>query len=990
MFEEQSGLPDQTELEKDVLAFWREQRIFEKLREKNRGGPRFSFLDGPITANNPMGIHHARGRTLKDLFQRYWAMRGYDQRYQNGFDCQGLWVEVEVERELGFTSKRDIERYGVAEFVERCKERVRRFSDLITQDSIRLGCWMDWEHSYSTDSETNNYAIWHFLKKCHQRGLVYRGADVMPWCPRCGTGLSQQEVQDGYRETAHPGVVVKFPLRAHADEYLLVWTTTPWTLTANVACAVHPEAAYARVRQGDGVYYLAAARAREILRQSERWRVEHELIGCDLVGIEYVGPFDDLPLAAEAARTHRVVAWKEVSEEEGTGIVHIAPGCGKEDYDLGRELGLPVVVPIDESGAFVSGTGRYKRKAASDAGDAILASLRERGLLYRVDEHTHRYPHCWRCGSELLFRLVDEWFIAMDPWREEIKRLAREVEWIPNYGREVELDWLTNMRDWMISKKRYWGLALPVWRCECGWFDVIGGKDELRERAAAGWEDFDGRSPHRPSIDRVKVNCPKCAELAARIPDVGNPWLDAGIVPYSTMGYFEDREEWERWFPADLVIECLPGQFRNWFYALLAMSAMLEGRKPVSTIVGYGLVVDEAGEEMHKSKGNAVLFSEAAGEVGADLVRWMSAAQPVVQPLRFGPASAMEASGWLRTLWNVYSFFATYANVDRWPMSDLPPTQPWTEQAAPLDRWLSARLRRAVGKVNRSVECLDPAGASKEILWLLDDLSNWWVRRSRRRFWKSGDGEDKQAAYAALWRALHCVSRLLAPFVPFTAEALYRKLAAPFSGKLPESVHLCPFPRPDEFTENQPLLDGCARARAVIRLGRAARAEAGIRVRQPLAAAFVLDSDTAGRVGFRHFEQDVMDELNVKRIEFVSDRADLGDAIVEEASLAVRLDTRIDRDLRLEGIARDLVRHVENLRKRSGLRVEERIHLWVEPDGAGQVGSAVAEHAAYLRAETLAESLTAAEVPKEAQSAECRVAGARVRIGLLRAGVASQ
>jgi isoleucyl-tRNA synthetase len=990
MFEEQSGLPDQAKLEKDVLAFWRERRIFDKLREKNRGGPRFSFLDGPITANNPMGIHHARGRTLKDLFQRYWAMRGYDERYQNGFDCQGLWVEVEVERELGFTSKRDIERYGVAEFVERCKERVRRFSDLITQDSVRLGCWMDWEHSYSTDSEANNYAIWHFLKKCHQRGLVYRGADVMPWCPRCGTGLSQQEVQDGYRETTHPGVVVKFPVRGRAGEHLLVWTTTPWTLTANVACAVHPKAAYARVRQGNGVYYLAAERVREVLSQSAPWRVECELPARELVGLEYDGPFDDLPLAAEAAAAHRVIDWDEVSADEGTGIVHIAPGCGKEDYDLGREFRLPTPVPVDEDGRFVPDAGPYGGMAASEAGNAIVASLRERGLLYRVDEYRHRYPHCWRCGSELLFRLVDEWFIAMDPWREEIKRLAREVKWIPAYGRQVELDWLANMGDWMISKKRYWGLALPIWQCECGWFDVIGGKDELRDRAAAGWAEFECQAPHRPWVDAVKVECPECGEAASRIPDVGNPWLDAGIVPYSTMGYFEDPEEWEKWFPADLVVECLPGQFRNWFYALLAMSTMLEGRQPVKTIVGYAPVLDEVGEEMHKSKGNAVLFSEAAEEVGADVVRWMSAAQPVVQPLRFGSVSAMEASGWLRTLWNVYSFFATYANVDRWPVSDLPRTQARTQQAAPLDRWFFARLAAGVDEVNRALTSVDSARATKEILSLLDDVSNWWVRRSRRRFWKSGEGEDKQAAYAALWAALHCVSRLVAPLVSFTAEALYQKLAAPFSGKLPESVHLCAFPRGDEFVADQALLDECARARAAIRLGRAARAQAGIRVRQPLASVFVLTSAYDGERPLPHFEQDVMDELNVKRIEFVADRADLGDAVVEEAGLAVGLDTRIDRDLRLEGIARDLVRHVQNLRKRSGLRVAERVNLWVEPDAASDVERAVAQHAAYLRAETLAESLAAAEVPKEAHSAECRVAGARVRIGLVRAGAGSQ
>ncbi|HUT75481.1 MAG TPA: class I tRNA ligase family protein [Armatimonadota bacterium] len=455
MFEEQGGLPDQGQLESAVLGFWRERGIFAKLRARNRGGARFSFLDGPITANNPMGVHHAWGRTLKDLLQRFWAMRGRDQRYQNGFDCQGLWVEVEVERELGFTNKRDIEAYGVAEFVARCKERVDRFCDAITEESLRLGCWMDWKNSYRTDSEANNYAIWHFLKKCHQRGLVYPGTDVMPWCPRCGTGLSQQELQEGYREVVHPGVVVRLPLARHPNESLLVWTTTPWTLTANVACAVNADLKYAKVRQGEDVYYLAASRAPAVMQAEQSWVIERELTGEALVGLCYLGPFDNLPQARAAVPAHRVLPWREVSEAEGTGIVHVAPGCGKEDYDLGREHGLPTVAPIDEHGRFQAGAGPFTGMQASEAAEAVLEALRQRGLLYRVDDYQHRYPHCWRCGTEVLFRLVDEWFIAMDPWREEIMRLAEEVRWVPEYGRDVELDWLRNMRDWMISKKRY-------------------------------------------------------------------------------------------------------------------------------------------------------------------------------------------------------------------------------------------------------------------------------------------------------------------------------------------------------------------------------------------------------------------------------------------------------------------------------------------------------------------------------------------------------
>jgi len=982
MFEEQSGLPEQSKLEKEMLRFWEERNIFDKLRARNRGKERFSFLDGPITANNPMGVHHAWGRTLKDIYQRYWAMRGRDQRYQNGFDCQGLWVEVEVERELGFTSKRDIEEYGVAEFVQRCKERVARFSDVITQESIRLGCWMDWGNSYYTLSDTNNYAIWHFLKKCHERGLIYAGEDVMPWCPRCATGISQQEMHEGYRDVVHPGIVLRFPLRERPGESLLVWTTTPWTLTANVAAAVNPEVTYLRVRQGRETLYVAASRAREVLRDEPAWHVERELQGRDLVGLTYSGPFDDLPQEREAAQAHRVIAWADVSEAEGTGIVHIAPGCGKEDYDLSHQEGLPAVAPIDEEGRFLPGAGEFSGRHAAEAADEVIRVLRQRELLYRVDDYHHRYPHCWRCGSELLFRLVDEWFIAMDPWRDEIKRVAEQTNWVPAWGREVEQDWLRNMRDWMISKKRYWGLALPVWRCGCGWFDVIGGRDELRERAVEGWEEFEGHSPHRPWIDAVKIRCERCGETAARIPDVGNPWLDAGIVPYSTMGYFDNRQEWEKWFPADLVIESLPGQFRNWFYSILAMSTMLEGRPPVRTVMGYSLVVDEQGEEMHKSKGNAIWFSEAAEEIGADAVRWLSAAQPIVQPLRFGFGRAEEVRDWLRTLWNVYSFLATYANVDGWPEPGEGP--PSIEAAStPLDRWLRARLAGAAEAFTAGIESYDPPRLTATLLALLDDLSNWWVRRSRRRFWKSGSDAEKQAAYGTLHSALVTFAALLAPVAPFTAEALYQRLRAPFGDALAESVHLLSFPTFRIHAGDEALVAECERARKIARLGRAARAESGIRVRQPLPAAFVYirgESDAA----IPHFEADVLEELNVKRIVFVPGRDQVGAAAAEDGDLAVGLDTTLTNDLILEGIARDLVRHIQNLRKQAGLRVDQRIALWIEADGA--VDSARRAYESYVAAETLATSVNQGAIPQSAARTDARVAGQRVRFALVAAG----
>jgi len=960
MFEEQSGLPNQIELEKGMLKFWQEQQIFEKLRERNRGKPRFSFLDGPITANNSMGVHHAWGRTLKDIYQRYWAMHGRELRYQNGFDCQGLWVEVEVERELGFTNKRDIESYGIAEFIERCKERVARFSQIITDESIRLGCWMDWEHSYYTHSDGNNYAIWHFLKKCHERGFIYAGTDVMPWCPRCGTGLSQQEMAEGYKEVVHPGVVARLPLKERSNEFLLVWTTTPWTLTANVACAVHPDLSYIKVRQDDKVYYLASARKEEILKSEPPWQVEGEVAGSELVGLAYLGPFDDLPQAREAACAHRVIPWKEISETEGTGIVHIAPGCGKEDYELGKEQSLPIVAPIDEHGKFLAGA--FAGLHASDSADAVISALRERGMLYRVDNHRHSYPHCWRCGSELLFRLVDEWFIAMDQWRQEIIQSAEAVQWVPTYGRELELDWLRNMRDWMISKKRYWGLALPIWRCDCGWFDVIGSREELQQKALAGWEQFEGHSPHRPWIDKVKIKCQQCGTLVNRVSDVGNPWLDAGIVPYSTMGYFDARKEWAQWFPADLIIECLQGQFRNWFYALLAMSAMLEGRAPFRTLVGHSVVVDEQGEEMHKSKGNAVWFSQAADAMGADIVRWLCASQPLGQPFRFGLGRAEEANSWLRTLWNVYSFFTTYANVDGWPRATSSARQTQPESA--LDCWLKAKLAATTKEVSLALESFNPPRATAALLALVDDLSNWWVRRSRRRFWKSGSDADKEAAYQTLHLALLELCRLLAPFMPFTAEALYQRLVTPFCEDLPESVHLNAWPESvDAGDEEKVLLDECALARDIVRLGRAARSKAGIRVRQPLARVMVYAPDILATRSLSHFENDVKEELNVKAIEFVSHRESLGAVLVEDGELAVGLEANLTDELKLEGLARDLVRHIQTLRKQAGLQVGDRIELWIDAQGSDEIERAIKAHEGYIAGETLAEQIHVMPIP---------------------------
>ena len=701
MFKSVDARVDFPEMERDILQWWEENDIAKKYMERNQNsGKRYSFIDGPITANNPMGVHHAWGRGYKDLFTRFRTMQGYEQRYQNGFDGQGLWIEVEVEKELGFASKTDIEEYGVDKFVTLCKERVQRFSDVITEQSIRLGYWMDWNNSYHTMSDENNYTIWHFLKVCHDKGLIYEGTDVMPWCPRCSTGLSEHEiVTEGYVEIVHPGLFVKFPLVDEEDvnevqESILVWTTTPWTLSSNVAAAVNPDMDYIKVSQENEFIFIAKGQVSTIKGDYE---IVEELKGSSLVGRTYTGPFDELP--AQQGVIHKIVAWDEVSEVEGTGIVHIAPGAGKEDFALGKVENLVAIAPLDDLGNFVDGFDWLTGLNVYEVNDRIYESLKSKNVFYNLERYPHRYPHCWRCGSELVFRLVDEWFIKMDPLRESLSRVTQNINWVPEFGMKRELDWLRNMDDWMISKKRYYGLALPIYKCECGHFEVIGSEDELKERAIEGWIDYEGNSPHSPWIDSVKIACGSCGAKVDRILDVGNPWLDAGIVSFSTLQYRDDKDYWKKWFPADWISESFPGQYRNWFYSLLVMSTVLADSEPCKNIFSYALMRDENGEEMHKSKGNAIWFEDAAEKMGVDAMRWQFARQNPASNLNFGSGTADEIRRqFLIPLWNVYSFFVTYANIDEFdPSVEFPKVEQRTE----LDQWILSEINSLVATVTK-------------------------------------------------------------------------------------------------------------------------------------------------------------------------------------------------------------------------------------------------------------------------------------------------
>ncbi|MGQ9708060.1 MAG: isoleucine--tRNA ligase [bacterium] len=956
--------PDYQDIQRRMLLFWKEGRHFYRLMERNQGGPKFRFLDGPITANGPMGVHHAWGRTYKDLFQRYKAMLGFDQRFQNGFDCQGLWVEVEVEKELGFRSKRDIERFGIDRFVEKCKERVRRFSQLQTEQSILIGQWMDWPNSYYTMSDENNYSIWFFLKRCHERGLIYEGTDVMPWCARCGTAISDMEIAaEGYRELTHPAVFVRFPVIG-SDEYLLVWTTTPWTLTSNTGAAIHPDLVYVRAKK-DGVVYILAKGLLKVLGPGVE--VLEEMQGEKLLGLKYRGPFDELPV--QNGIEHRVVAWSEVSANEGTGIVHIAPGCGKEDFLLGKEQGLAVLAPLLEDGTFKDGFDWLTGKEAKGLSNEIFENLRGKGLLFRVEDYTHRYPVCWRCGEELVFRLVDEWFIAVDPLREAIMNSARQVRWIPEFGLDRELDWLSNMSDWCISKKRYWGLALPIYKCNCGWFDVIGSAKELQERAVVGWEKFAGHTPHRPWVDEVKIRCLKCGSLVPRIRDVGNPWLDAGIVPFSTTGYLTDRQYWQEWFPFDFITESFPGQFRNWFYAILAMSTVLESCAPFRTVLGYATMKAEDGREMHKSWGNAIEVEEAVAKMGADVMRWVFCRHNPVQNLLFGFKVGEEVKRKLLTLWNVYSFFVTYANIDSINPCRLDVTP---RDLTLLDRWILSRLNSLVSHARKRLDDYDCSAVAGAVEGFIDELSTWYVRRNRRRFWKSAEDRDKAAAYYSLYTCLVTLVKLLAPFMPFLTEEIYQNLVRSCDPDAPDSVHLCRYPEPDAGLIDPQLEGEMNSVRSLVSLGHAVREKAQIKVRQPLARMLVGLKPAAEKCRLEPYQEIIKEELNVREVQFLraKDMAACSERLVNEENgeFIVGLDTSLSRELEFEGMARELVRRVQNMRKSAGFAVTDRIVLYC--NGTPRLIEAIKMFSDYIRQETLAlqimfEPLQTAEIQGE-------------------------
>lgn len=920
------------ELDHEVLELWEHTEAFAHLRERNRGGETFSFLDGPMTANNPMAAHHAWGRTLKDLFQRYQAMQGRDQRYQNGFDCQGLWLEVETEKELKLKGKQDVQAFGLAEFVARCRERAARFSSVQSEQSKRLGMWMDWGRDYYTFSDSNQEYNWRFLKACHEQGMLYQAKRVMAWCPRCGTSLSDHEQAGSYRDLVHPSLCVAFPLLSAQEaneglqglhdgsenDQLVAWTTTPWSLLANQALAVLPDADYVRLQVSGAkdVYVVAEARLSELPFTGT---VLSRLKGADLVGQSYKLPF------AEGAG--RVVAWDEVSLTEGTGVVHVAPGCGAEDFELGQCEHLTVVSPLREDGCVAEGFP-FAGLSSSAASKAVVDDLSHSGLVVHYTQARHRYPVCWRCREPLVSRLVSEWFLKVDTVREQLCEEARKVTWQPEYeGRRMD-DWLCNMQDWCVSRKRYFGLPLPFYPCECGHLTVVGSKQELREHAVDSLLVDELPELHRPFVDDVKVRC-VCGREVSRVPEVGDVWLDAGVVPLSTLGFenpvlvprglgdgaarglteadLPSHADFEKWFPADFVCE-MREQTRLWFYATLFVSVVLTGRAPYKRVVAYERVNDEEGNKMSKT-GKNVSVDDVFERLGADPLRLLYCAQPLTQPLALGEKKLREAAGRLGLYWNTASFLATYAEEFRPQLTalDTPP-----KASHPLDRWLVARTQQVTEEVTKALDDFSASRAMRCLDAFAEELSTWYLRSSRERL------KDSHEAKQVFWYALVRFATLLAPSAPFVAEGLYQRLVKGPCSDAPESVFLLPWPA--VFPYDESVLEDARLVMAAVEAGRAARAQSGHRLRQPLAEAKLgLPQETLTR-----YRDVMLAELNVRTLSVAEGKEPPSDwAADRRGGVAAWVDGRLTPELTREGEDNDARSAVQQARKKAGLKVGE-------------------------------------------------------------------
>ncbi|HOH06251.1 MAG TPA: isoleucine--tRNA ligase [bacterium] len=1008
------------EIEKRVLEFWQEQRIFERsVSERDENNP-FVFFEGPPTANGRPGIHHIISRTVKDAVCRLRTMQGFRVERKAGWDTHGLPVEIEVEKSLGLDGKDQVIEYGIEKFNAKCRESVWAYLQEWDEITRRIGFWVDLKNPYIT--YTNDYieSVWWILKEFWKKGLIYQGHKILPYCPHCETPLSSHEVSQGYEEVRDPSVYVRARVKGQKETYFLVWTTTPWTLISNVALALHPEIDYVKVKHQDQFLILAKARL-EVLEGD--YEIVGEFSGEKLAGLEYEPIYD---FVKPDKRSHYVVLGDFVTTGDGTGIVHIAPAFGEDDYQLGKKYDLPVLQPVDKSGKFTAEVTPWAGLFVKEADKGIIRELKERGVLYRSEPITHSYPHCWRCKSPLLYYARKSWYIQTTAIKERLIANNKKIDWYPKEVGEGRFgEWLENNIDWSLSRDRFWGTPLPVWRCTtCDAQECIGSIAELREKAAH--EVPADLELHKPMVDRIPLKCPACGGVMERVPEVIDCWFDSGSMPYAQWHYpFENKDKFAKSFPADFISEGVD-QTRGWFYSLLVIGAFLFDQPAYKSCVSIELILDKEGQKMSKTRGNAVAPIEFLDNQGADALRWyLLTVSPPWLPTRFDPEGVRDViRKFLGTLANTYSFFALYANIDQFSYAATPRI-PVAERSE-LDRWLCSSLTALTKRVNDHLARYDLTRASRAISdFVIDDLSNWYVRRSRRRFWKAEMGEDKLAAFQTLYEALFTVSRLMAPMAPFIADEIYRKLNDGGAGHA-DSVHLATYPRageaPTDFRDEK-LEVRMDLVRRIVFLGRSLRNEAGTRVRQPLAAILVMASDEKHHRMIEGMSGLILDELNVKSLQFVSDQkallsrraepifknlgpkfgknvnkaaeairafseADIdsllasgskqmvieghearittdditiqtenreGLVAASEGDLTVALDLNLTEALRCEGLAREFVNRVQNMRKEAGFEVTDRINIWLQ--ASPELEQAVASQSEYITSETLCESL---------------------------------
>ena len=1003
--------------EKKVEEFWKENHIFEKSMENRKEGETYTFYDGPPTANGKPHIGHVLTRVIKDMIPRYRTMKGYQVPRKAGWDTHGLPVELEVEKKLGLDGKDQIEKYGVEPFIEQCKESVWKYEGMWEDFSHTVGFWADMKNPYVTYHNDYIESEWWALKEIWKKGLLYEGHKIVPYCPRCGTPLSSHEVAQGYKDVKERSAVVRFKVKGE-DAYILAWTTTPWTLPSNVALCVNPDEDYVKVTSKGYTYYMAAALVDTVL--GEGAEVLEHYQGKDLEFKEYEPLFPYAEKRIGNKKAYYVVCDTYVTLTDGTGVVHIAPAFGEDDSKVGHRYDLPFVQLVNEKGEMTEETpwaGTFCKKADM----AVLQALEDKDLLFDAPLFEHSYPHCWRCDTPLIYYARETWFIRMTAVKEDLIRNNNTINWIPeSIGKGRFGDWLENVQDWGLSRNRYWGTPLPVWQCECGHQDCIGSIEELKEKADNCPDDIE---LHRPYIDAVTIKCPKCGKEMHRVPEVIDCWFDSGSMPFAQHHYpFENKETFEKQFPAQFISEAVD-QTRGWFYSLLAISTLLFNKAPYENVIVLGLVQDENGQKMSKSKGNAVDPFDALQTYGADAIRWYfyTSSAPWL-PSRFAGKTVVEGQRkFMGTLWNTYAFFVLYANIDNF---DATKYSLEYDKLAVMDKWLLSRLESTVKAVDDNLANYRIPEAAKALQSFVDDMSNWYVRRSRERFWAKGMEQDKINAYMTLYTALVTVAKAAAPMIPFMTEDIYQNLVKSIDASAPESIHLCDFPEVHENWIDPKMEEDMADLLEIVVMGRAARNTANIKNRQPIGTMYVKSEFQLSEF----YKEIIEDELNVKEVVFKDDIADFisysfkpqmrtvgpkygkllnkiktvlseldgnkamaelkstgelkldidGQEIVlleedllidmaqmegyvseSDHTITVVLDTNLTPELIEEGFVRELVSKIQTMRKEAGFEVMDKIRVYAKDND--KIVDIMKNHGDEIKSEVLAEDIVTGE-----------------------------